>query len=735
MPVKRAMNANGMMTVVCMAALLEAFALDFDVRRYGARGDGVTKDTAALQSAIDMCAAKGGGRVILSDGVFLSGALRLKTNVELHIDRSATLLGSPDIVDFPDFKDVKHVITKNLARPRNTALVFADEAERIAITGHGTIDCNGKYHTREMKVAKWNRWKYKRIYPKGKSLPRVVFLAGCRDVVVRDVTMTGQPAGWSYWIHDCDRVQMRDLKILADVHYPNNDGIHVNCSRDVTISDCIIETGDDSIVVRANSRSLRENKPCERVVVANCVLRSWSSGIRLGWTNDGVIRDCLFSNIVIRDTTRGIAVVLPGVGGQMDYGREATLVENVAFSNITMDGIYARPIDVSIEPESKGTKVSAIRDIRFSEVKAIGVMFPRLAGRLDCPLTNFSFSGCTFRRTTDPSYPQFTHRDMAEHNMKEDCSLDVRHAKGLHLNDTVFDPPLASFPVSTAITGKADEMSILLFGHSFGVDSTECLPALLDAAGITDVRLGRIVKANCSLEEHYNFFAADARDSNFSYTECAPGSTKWKKLGRTAKQAIDAYAWDYVLFQNSLENEGRYETVQPYLNDLVSYVRSRSRELYGREPVICWNMFWPISKLAEAGSNSTLTYRLSFYGNSSTNMWKAYKRATRELMADTGITNIVPTGTAIINLRASSLNTAAMYEFTCDKYHLSKGVGRYAAACTLFEYFIKPKYGVSVLGNTCRYPSSTQPVTDANAALIQQCAVDAVARPFGIASD
>ena len=281
----------------------------------------------------------------------------------------------------------------------------------------------------------------------------------------------------------------------------------------------------------------------------------------------------------------------------------------------------------------------------------------------------------------------------------------------------------------------ADEMSILLFGHSFGVDSTEYLPALLDAAGITDVRLGRIVKANCSMEEHYNFFAGDALDSNFSYTECAPGSTTWQKIDRTAKQAIDAHAWDYVVFQNSLENEGRYETAQPYLNNLVSYVRSRSRELYGREPVICWNMFWPISKLAEDGSNSTLTYRLSFYGNSSTNMWKAYKRATRELMADTGITNVVPTGTAIINLRASSLNTSAMNEFTRDKYHLSEGVGRYAAACTLFEYFIKPKYGVSVLGNTCRYSSSTQPVTDANAALIQQCAVDAVALPFGVVSD
>lgn len=282
---------------------------------------------------------------------------------------------------------------------------------------------------------------------------------------------------------------------------------------------------------------------------------------------------------------------------------------------------------------------------------------------------------------------------------------------------------------------SAEEMNILLFGHSFGVDSTEHLPALLDAAGGGTVRLGRFVKANCSLEEHYNFFAADALDSNFTYYECAPGSTTWQTRSLTVKQVVSERAWDYVVFQNSLENEGRYETAQPYLNDLVAYMRSRSRELFAREPVICWNMFWPISKLAEDGSNSTLTYRLGFYGNSSTNMWEAYKRATRELMADTGITNVVPTGTAIMNLRASALNTAAMNEFTRDKYHLSYGAGRYAAACTFFEYFIKPKYGVSVVGNPLRLPSLPQPVTDDNAALIQQCAADAVALPFGIVPD
>ena len=260
---------------------------------------------------------------------------------------------------------------------------------------------------------------------------------------------------------------------------------------------------------------------------------------------------------------------------------------------------------------------------------------------------------------------------------------------------------------------QAEETSILLFGHSFGVDSTEHLPALLDAAGIRSVRLGRFVKANCSLEEHYNFFVADTLDSNYTYYECAPGSTAWQSRSLTMKQVVSERAWDYVIFQNSLENEGRYETAQPYLNNLVAYMRSRSQELFGREPVICWNLFWPISKLAEDGSNSTLTYRLSFYGNSSQKAWES-----------------ATSGAALMNLRASPLNTAAMNEFTRDKYHLSEGAGRYTAACALFEYFIAPKYGVSVLGNSLRLLSLAQPVTDDNAGTLQQCAVDAARNPF-----
>ena len=231
-------------------------------------------------------------------------------------------------------------------------------------------------------------------------------------------------------------------------------------------------------------------------------------------------------------------------------------------------------------------------------------------------------------------------------------------------------------------------ISILIFGHSFGVDSTELLPAIAVESGVNDLTVGRFIKGNCSLEEHWNFLQADS----LKYSVCLPSKTRFSRVKLTYREAIASRKWDYVIFQTSLENEGRYETSQPWLNNLVSCVRKIQQEKFGVQPTICWNMFWPISRLHENGKHERSKYRLSFYGNSSQKSWEAYVSATKEMSKDTGINFIIPTGTAVMNFRASSLNTPDVKELTRDGYHMNYGAGRYLAACTMYERILKPIY-------------------------------------------
>lgn len=369
----------------------------YNIKDFGAIADGKTLNTSAIQNAIDTCYNNGGGQVLVEGGTYLFGTLIMRSNIELHIESNATLLGSPNCEDYPEREDVKHVKTELLPRWRNACYIYAEESENISITGMGTINCNGSNFVRIRTPEK--DWKYERI--DANTPPRVVFFAGCKNVKIEDVSMINQPAGWSYWISDCDYVRFEGIKIIAEVEFPNNDGIHINSSRNVNISNCNITCGDDCIVVRANNVSLAENKICERVTVNNCNLTSYASGIRVGWMNDGVIKNCTFSNLVMTDTSVGIAIVMPHMEFNpkllytSDIGREATLIENISFNNIIMDNTFGPPIKIDIA-NNPDTMIDAVRNIYFSEIHAKSPAGISIVGREANVVSNVRFSSCTF---------------------------------------------------------------------------------------------------------------------------------------------------------------------------------------------------------------------------------------------------------------------------------------------------------------------------------------------------
>lgn len=412
----------------------------FDIRDYGAVGDGKTLNTEAFQKAIDACVSAGGGRVLLEDGIYMTGSIVLGNGVDLHIASNATLLGSPECSDYPEH-ETQFLNTERLPRWRNASLIYAEQVENISITGMGKIDCNGKSFVVEATPEnRWGGWTYTRI--DAPTPPRVVFFAGCKNVKVEDVTMVNQPAGWSYWIHDCDYVSFDKVKIFAEVEYPNNDGIHINCSRNVTISNCCITCGDDCIIVRANSASLKENKVCEKVTVNNCNLTSYASGIRMGWSRDGVIKNCVFSNIVMTDTTAGIVMSVPDfdtdpqrkVLWTADTGRERVHMENISFHNIIMNEIYGNPIIIQAVPSAK---ISAIKNIYFNGVRADSLQHIKIEGQADKPIENVRFHNCDFEIINKTDFGD-RHYHGAE-NLDGGTKLPIiKNVKGIVFNNTTF---------------------------------------------------------------------------------------------------------------------------------------------------------------------------------------------------------------------------------------------------------------------------------------------------------
>ena len=368
---------------------------NFDIREFGAVGDSVTMNTHAIQKTIDACGEAGGGRVTIAEGRYLSGFIRMRSGVELHIENDGLLLASENTQDFPEI-ETDFWRTEFAPRFNKRCFIYAEGCNNIAFTGRGEINCQGvKYCEKNPDESQWALWLYRRSKPD--SIARMVFLIGCTDVLIEGLSLVDPAAGWSYWICDCDRVNVDRIKILANLHHPNSDGIHINCSRDVTVSNSVIQCGDDAIICRAYSSPLYAPKPCERVVITNCSITSYCNAIRIGWFNDGVIRDCTFSNLVFTNSNGGIGIVLPSTpetGRGSDQGEEHTFIEGLCFDNIRIDRHYGEPISIKIEDRCL---VKAIRDIYFRGIHSVSAYMPMFYGRPDVKLQNINIVQSSFK--------------------------------------------------------------------------------------------------------------------------------------------------------------------------------------------------------------------------------------------------------------------------------------------------------------------------------------------------
>jgi polygalacturonase len=325
----------------------------FDIRSYGARGDGRTNDAPAIQAAIDACATAGGGTVLVPAGaVYLTGSFALKGEMELRVERGARLLASPHKADYNGYAVPGD---PNGVESEKRVFIRAYEAHNLAITGGGIIDGNAKaFMTEELPhIYRGTVWR-----------PHMMVLVGCDHLTIRDITLR-DAGNWTLHMSGCHDVLVDGIRILNDLKVPNCDGIDPDHCTDVRISNCHIEAGDDCIVLK-NLASYAKYGPTRNITITNCTLISTSAAIKIGTESVDDFRDIVVSNCTIRGSSRGLSIQLRDQGN----------VENVLFENCVIETRLfhddwwgkAEPIYVTAAPRTPETKVGSIRRVRFRNI-------------------------------------------------------------------------------------------------------------------------------------------------------------------------------------------------------------------------------------------------------------------------------------------------------------------------------------------------------------------------------
>lgn len=392
----------------------------YDVRDHGAKADGETLCTEAIQAAIDKCAGAGGGTVYFPPGKWLSGTIYLSDHVTLRLDSGSTLLGSRDPNDYArrhgDFSSWSLIAGKGL--------------KQIAIRGSGTIDVQGSAF----------RWK-DRPRPKG------IYIEDCRDILIEGVSMRSA-GSWMQHYFDCDRLTVRDISVFNHVAY-NNDGLNIDSCRDVKISGCVVDSDDDAIVLKSCSL-----KPCENVTIANCVVSSHCNAIKMGTESGGG-----FQNITVTNCT----ICSPRYS-KVTYGRQRGLaglaleivdggtLDRVAISNITIKGVSV-PIFMRLGNRARqysqgGTKPGVgtfrnvvVNDVVATEVSGIGCSITGLSGHEieDVSLSNIklSFDGGGTREDSSREIPEkeASYPESTMFGILPAYGFYCRHVKGLRFTN------------------------------------------------------------------------------------------------------------------------------------------------------------------------------------------------------------------------------------------------------------------------------------------------------------
>jgi polygalacturonase len=421
---------------------------------YGARPDGKTLNTKSIQRAIDAVFQAGGGLVYAPPGTFLIGGLELKSRVTLYLEAGCVLLGSKSIDDY-DY----HPGPPMQGDANGHHVIFAQNAEDVTLCGPGTIDGQGEAYwelrPNRPPTAPEDAWKegatgHYQVKDNNRRPSPMVEFAQCRNVRISGVTLKNS-SGWTLRPVACDGVVIDGIRVRNPNHGVNTDGMDITASRNVFVSNCDIETGDDAICLKSEN-PYGDLLPTKNITITNCVIATSCNSFKLGTASNGAFENIVFSNSVLYADADS-PIYTRSSGGICIEAVDGGSIDGITVSNIRMQNVRA-PIFVRLGNRKK-KEGTFLRNVLIEGVDAAGaIVSSSITGVPGLRPTDITVSNCRIR-TVEQGQAAWVHRDIPEVADKypearmfgrlPSYGFYVRHADRVRLRDV------------QCITDQADE--------------------------------------------------------------------------------------------------------------------------------------------------------------------------------------------------------------------------------------------------------------------------------------